>query len=68
MESVTSSRISVIREIENLMRDYGALKACMSGSGPTVFGVFETESDAVKAYHVIKDRGLCRQLFVTRTV
>lgn len=68
MEDVTSSRISAIREIENLMRDYGALKACMSGSGPTVFGVFETEADAVKAYHVIKDRGLCKQLFVTRTL
>ena len=68
MESVTSSRVSAIREIENLMRDYGALKACMSGSGPTVFGIFETEGEAIKAYHVLKDSGLCKQLFVTRTI
>lgn len=31
----------VIREIKDLMEEHGALKAMMSGSGPTVFGIFD---------------------------
>ncbi|MCX6724688.1 MAG: hypothetical protein NTV20_01140 [Candidatus Shapirobacteria bacterium] len=32
----------------------GALGALMSGSGPTVFGIFENRKEALKAYEVIK--------------
>ena len=31
----------VIGEIKALMESHGALKAMMSGSGPTVFGIFD---------------------------
>ena len=31
----------VIQEIKNFMEEQGALKAMMSGSGPTVFGIFD---------------------------
>ena len=36
----------VIREIKDLMEEHGALKAMMSGSGPTVFGIFDNEEKA----------------------
>ncbi len=36
-------------QIKAVMRAHGALTACMSGSGPSVFGVFETEAQAQSA-------------------
>jgi 4-diphosphocytidyl-2-C-methyl-D-erythritol kinase len=46
LESVTIERFPVIREIKELLLANGALGALMSGSGPTVFAVFETEAHA----------------------
>lgn len=40
--------------IKSVMYDNNALCACMSGSGPTCYGVFTSESDAVKAYETLK--------------
>ncbi len=40
--------------IKAVMRDNGAVCACMSGSGPTVFGIFNEEKDAVSAYEQLK--------------
>ena len=40
LERVTGGMLPVIGEIEDRMRGLGALGACMSGSGPTVFGLF----------------------------
>ncbi|MBQ6733467.1 MAG: 4-(cytidine 5'-diphospho)-2-C-methyl-D-erythritol kinase [Lachnospiraceae bacterium] len=68
LEPVTKRRVKAIDEIENTMLDYGAIGAMMTGSGPTVFGIFDRESDAVKAYHVLRDRGGCADLFVCRPV
>ena len=36
-----------IKEIENTMLKYNALGSMMSGSGPTVFGLFDSEEDAL---------------------
>ena len=33
-------------DIKSIMYKHGALGACMSGSGPTVFGIFETKDNA----------------------
>ena len=40
--------------IKAVMRDNGALGACMSGSGPTIFGIFDDEKKAQKAYETLK--------------
>jgi len=42
LESVTVPRYPVIAELKNWLTARGALAASMSGSGPTVFGIFET--------------------------
>ena len=43
LEPVTSALLPEISEIEHYMEEHGAVKAMMSGSGPTVFGFFESE-------------------------
>jgi len=49
LESVTAEEFPVIDEIKDKLRKEGAVIALMSGSGPTVFGVFETRDRAGKA-------------------
>jgi 4-diphosphocytidyl-2-C-methyl-D-erythritol kinase len=44
LESVTSALHPVINRIKDALLDQGAVGALMSGSGPTVFGIFETEA------------------------
>ena len=47
LENVTSKMHEEIKEIENTMLEYNALGSMMSGSGPTVFGLFDSEEDAL---------------------
>ena len=49
LETVTSKMHNEIADIEKIMLDNNALGSMMSGSGPTVFGLFEKEEDALKA-------------------
>ncbi|MBQ6631159.1 MAG: 4-(cytidine 5'-diphospho)-2-C-methyl-D-erythritol kinase [Romboutsia sp.] len=48
LETVTSKMHNEISDIEKIMLDNNALGSMMSGSGPTVFGLFEKEEDALK--------------------
>lgn len=48
LESVTSKEHKEIEEIEHIMMNNKALGSMMSGSGPTVFGLFENKADALK--------------------
>lgn len=51
LETVTIKEYPVIDEIKKFLADNGAAGALMSGSGPTVFGIFENENKARAAYH-----------------
>ena len=55
----------VIGEIKNLMEDNGALKAMMSGSGPTVFGIFDDREKMEVAAAVLRESGLAKTVFAT---
>lgn len=46
LESVTEENYPVISSIKQLMVEHGALSSLMSGSGPTVFGIYDNE-DAI---------------------
>ena len=48
LESVTSRDYREIKDIENIMLENGALGSMMSGSGPTVFGLYKNREDALK--------------------
>lgn len=56
----------VIGEIKELMLDNGALHAMMSGSGPTVFGLYESWAATQKAAGVLRESQLARTVFATR--
>lgn len=43
--------------IKRVMRQSGAVRAMMSGSGPSVFGVFDTSAEAENACVVLHDKG-----------
>lgn len=55
----------VIQEIKNLMEENGALKALMSGSGPTVFGIFDDSHKMEAAAAVLKESKLAKTVFAT---
>ena len=65
LEAVTVKEYPIINQIKEEMIRSGAQNALMSGSGPTVFGVYENEEAAKKAYETVKELGLAGQIFVT---
>ncbi|ABW17848.1 4-(cytidine 5'-diphospho)-2-C-methyl-D-erythritol kinase [Alkaliphilus oremlandii] len=50
LETVTVNKYPIITEIKKKMMEYNALGAMMSGSGPTVFGIFKSYERAKSAY------------------
>ena len=55
----------VIGEIKALMESHGALKAMMSGSGPTVFGIFDDREKMEAAAAVLRQSNLAKTVFAT---
>jgi len=49
METVTEQKHPVITDIKSMMMEKGAMNAAMSGSGPSVFGIFAEEAAAKSA-------------------
>ena len=66
LESVTAVKYPVVEKIKQDMIRYGALNAMMSGSGPTVFGLFDDEEKFQYAYSKMKEKKWCRDLFMTK--
>lgn len=66
LETVTIPAYPVIEDIKNCMKDHGAINSLMSGSGPTVFGIFDTEKQAEKARDIIREKDLAQQVYVVR--
>lgn len=65
LEYVTIEDYPIIESIKSVMKENGALNAMMSGSGPTVFGLFEERSTAGVAAEKIKEMKLAKQVYVT---
>ena len=65
LETVTIPQYPVIEEIKNHMKDHGALNAMMSGSGPTVFGLFDDKRTAEYACEALKESRLAKTVFLT---
>ena len=64
LENVTITDYPIIEEIKTVMKEEGALNAMMSGSGPTVFGIFDDKQLARKAGQKIKELELTKQVYV----
>ncbi len=65
LETVTVPEFPVIRDIKDLMMENGAMGAMMSGSGPTVFGLYQNEKDIWEAYDVMKKSGLAKNVYTS---
>ena len=65
LETVTVKEYPVIEEIKVLLRNMGAENALMSGSGPSVFGIFTERETAEAAARAVEDNKLAGQIFVT---
>lgn len=65
LESVTIPNYPVIAEIKQQMMRSGAKASMMSGSGPTVFGLFEDGETAKRALREMKRSGLAKQVYLT---
>jgi len=68
LETVTIPAHPVIAIIKEKMLEFGADNSLMSGSGPTVFGIYTDETKAKTAYQQMKDAGLAKQVFLTSPV
>lgn len=70
METVTEKEYPIITEIKNMMIEKGAMNALMSGSGPSVFGVYQEEGAAQEAAvfigRALRAKGIMAQRNVTR--
>ena len=49
----------MVNEIKSTLLDNGALNAMMSGSGPSVFGIFKTKELADAALEALLKKGIC---------
>ncbi len=65
LEPVTAGKYSEIGEIESIMENNGAIRAFMTGSGPTVFGIYADEAKAKDSFNAVKESGLAPELFLS---
>lgn len=64
LESVTTLKYPIIEKIKAAMKEAGALNAMMSGSGPTVFGIFEDRKVAKEAQQKLKEMDIAKQVYL----
>lgn len=69
METVTEVEFPIITDIKKMLTGNGALNAMMSGSGPSIFGVFQDAGTAVTAAEYVRrtleQKGVQAQIHVT---
>ena len=65
LQDVTIPAYPEGERIKEQMKTLGAVNAMMSGSGPTVFGIFDSEEKAQKACQKLRESGSCQQVFLT---
>lgn len=65
LETVTIPAYPVINEIKRTMMDNGAIGSMMSGSGPTVFGIFDSPTAAKQAMKAVRAAKLAKQICLT---
>ena len=65
LENVTITEYPQIERIKDVMKEEGALNAMMSGSGPTVFGIYDDKMLARRAAARIREEQLAKQVHVT---
>ena len=65
LETVTVKEYPVINELKSFMKENGAINSIMSGSGPTVFGLYDDEKKAKEAYEKLLLKGITKEVYLT---
>lgn len=65
LETVTIPVHREIAQIKDIMLENGAMNSLMSGSGPTVFGIYDDADAAEQTAEKLKASGLANQVYVT---
>ncbi len=68
LEDVSIPACAEIAAIKQIMSEKGAMGSLMSGSGPSVFGLFKEETAAKEAAEQIEAAGLAKEIFTTKFV
>lgn len=68
MEDITVPKYPIIQEIKTVMLENGALNSIMSGSGPTVFGLYDDIEKAEQTVELLKAKELTEQLYLTKFI
>lgn len=68
LADVTMPMVPEIAEIVDFMESHGAVRAMMTGSGPTVFGIFEDNDEMEKCRKALEELGVCENLSSTSTI
>ena len=67
LEEVTVAKYPIIQQLKEMMLEHGAIGAMMSGSGPTVFGIFESQQAIRSASYRLKVSGIAKEVFAVTT-
>lgn len=65
LEGVTQEEYPVIKDIKKIMLDSGAIGALMSGSGPTVFGLYRDKDSAISGADAVRKSGIAEDVEIT---
>ena len=65
LETVTEKEYPVIGQIKQFLMQRGALGALMSGSGPTVYALYDRNDLAAQACEELRRAGLAKQVYLT---
>jgi 4-diphosphocytidyl-2-C-methyl-D-erythritol kinase len=65
LEKVTIPAYPIIEEIKKCMMENGAINAMMSGSGPTVFGIFTDKEQTLKVQAILKETQIAKMVYFT---
>ncbi len=63
LQDVTIPAYPEVERIKEQMKALGAVNAMMSGSGPTVFGIFDNEEKAQKACQKLRESSHASRYF-----
>lgn len=68
LEEVTIPDYPIVQEIKDEMLKHGALNSMMTGSGPTVFGIFDDKKKAIETVDSLKESRVLEQLYLVKFV
>jgi 4-diphosphocytidyl-2-C-methyl-D-erythritol kinase len=68
LEKVTAKQYPIVNELKELLIKHGALAAQMTGSGPSVFGIFSDRETAEKAYKKLSSKEENYRIFLAENI